>query len=184
MHQSGDGRFTYMGRRREPQKHISCEQFAQCQLQMLVMDVETCDLISYSLGKSRIFCIRRENRWLSMALEVLAHVNITYMQPGVQPKPDALMDDKAALYRNFMAATKSAMHRLAQQTTLLVDSAVNQAAMEPRFLDAAAPEDERRQRVGKHKHCRSIVMCHDQPNRPLKTSVHLQSRSSPLQGML
>lgn len=149
MPQSGVGQFTYMGRSRGPQAQINCEQFAQCQLQMLVMDVDACDLISYSLGSSKIFRIRRDDKWLAMALEILAHVNGTYMGPGVQPKPDALMDDKAALYKSFMAATKSAMHRLAQQPAQEVKSAVKQDAMQPYFLDGVAPEDESRQYVGK-----------------------------------
>ena len=125
MHQSGARQITYMGRGRGPQKHITCEHFAQCQLQMLIMDVETCGLISYSLGSSKPFRIRREKRLLSMALESLAHVNITFMQPRVQPKPDALMDDKAALHKSLMAATKGAMHVIAQETALVVESSVN-----------------------------------------------------------
>ena len=162
MPQSGAGQFTYMGRSRGPQAQVTCEQFAQCQLQLLVMDLETCDLVSYSLGSSKIFRIRRDNRWLAMALEILAHVNSTYMQPGVQPKPDALMDDKAALYKSFMAATKGAMHRLAQQPALDVKSAVNQAAMQPYFLDGVAAEDESRQYVGEHNHSAGTVpCCHD-----------------------
>lgn len=146
---SRTGQFTYMGRRREPHAQVECEQFAQCQLQMLVMDVEACDLISYSLGISKIFRIRRDNKWLAMALEILAHVHITYMRPGVQPQPDALMSDKAALYKSFMAATKSALHALAQQPAQQVKSAVKQDAMHPYFLDEVALDNNRRQRVGK-----------------------------------
>ena len=64
MPKSGAGHFTYMGRSRGPQSQVSCEQSAQCQLQMLVVDVDTCDLITYSLGSSKIFRIRRNNECL------------------------------------------------------------------------------------------------------------------------
>lgn len=157
MPQSGFGQFTYMGRSRGPQAQVSCEQFAQCQLQMLVLDVDICDLISYSLGSSKIFRIRRDNKWLAMALEILAHINSTYMQPGKQPKADALMDDKAALHKSFVASTIAAMHRLARQPALEVKSSLNQAAMQPYFLDGAAPQDKSRQYVGKHTHSPGMV---------------------------
>jgi len=169
MAHSRIGQFTYMGRSRGPQAQITCEQFAQCQLQMLVMDVETCDLISYSLGSSKIFSIRRDNKWLAMALEILAHVESTYMRLGVQPKPDALMHDKAALYKSFMAAMKGAMHRLAQQPALEVKSSVNEAAMQPYFLDGVAPQDDRRRHVGKHENIAGMLpYCHNYPGKYLR----------------
>ena len=40
------GVFTFMGRRRLPLKDMSAEYFAQCQLQMPVLNVMRCDLIS------------------------------------------------------------------------------------------------------------------------------------------
>ena len=159
MPQSGFGQFTYMSRLRGPQAQVSCEQFAQCQLQMLVLDVDICDLILYSLGSSNVFRIRRDNKWLAMALEILAHINSTYIQPGKQPKADALMDDKAALHKSFMATTKAAMHRLARQPALEVKSSLNQAALQPCFLDGAAPQDKSRQYVGKHEHSPGMVPC-------------------------
>ena len=183
MPQSSAGLFTYMGRSRGPQGQVSCEQFAQCQLQMLVMDVDTCDLISYSLGSSKIFRIRRDNKWLAMALEILAHMSSTYMQPGKQPKADALMDDKAALHKSFVATTKATMHRLARQPVLDVKSTVNQAAMQPYFLDGVAPHDKNRQSVGEEKHSPGTVpCCHKIVREISERCMHLQRTYSPQRG--
>ena len=144
LSQSGAGQFTYMGKSRRPQAQISCEQFAQCQLQMLVIDVSMCDLISYSLGGSKIFHLQRDDRWLAVALEVLAHMNARYIQQPQQPLPDALMTQKSSLHKSLISETKTAMQRLARHPVSEVRSAVHHAALWPYFLDMTAPEDERR----------------------------------------
>jgi hypothetical protein len=147
LSQSGAG-FTYMGKSRKPQEQISCEQFAQCQLQMLVFDVSMCDLISFSLGGSRIFHLQRDDRWLAIALEILAHMNARYIQQAQQPQPDALMTEKSYLHKSYITATKTAMHRLARHPVSEVRSAVHHPALSPYFLNMEPPADERRVRVG------------------------------------
>lgn len=146
--QTGHGQFVFMGKSRKPQTQVTCEQYAQCQLQMLVADVDSCDLISYSLDFSTIFHISRDDRWLAIALEILAHMNTKYIQIGKQPTADALMTDKPHLHKSFMSTTRAAMHRLARQPTSEVKSAVNLETMQPYFLDGEAGDDERRLHVG------------------------------------
>lgn len=143
------GMFTFLGRTRGPQKQISYEQFAQCQLQMMVMDIDRCDLISYSLGSSRIFHLQRDNAWLALALQILQHMHITYMLPGEQPKEDALMHDKPQLYHSFLSATIASMQKINRQPHTDVESALDRSEMSSVFLDNAAQNDDRRHAIGK-----------------------------------
>lgn len=140
--------FTYMGKSRSPQKNITCEQFAQCQMQMLVMDVSRCDLISYSLGGSRIFQLQRENAWLALALQMLQHVHTAYAARGLAPKEDAMMQEKPELYNSFLAATVDAMRKVEKQLHTDVQSAINRSEMSTFFLDEEAPNSTRRLAVG------------------------------------
>ena len=143
-----DGKFTYLGRSRAPQKQISCEQFAQCQMQMLVMDCKECDLISFSLGGSRIFHIKREAKWLAIALQLLEHMQQNYIALKKQPQPDALMTDKPALYKSFISETVAAMQQLERQNHTEVASAVERSKMTPYFLDKVSPADASRIQTG------------------------------------
>ena len=150
MPQSSAGHFTYMGRLRGPQGQVGCKQFAQCQLQMLVVYVDTCDLISYNLGSNKIFRICRDNKWLAMALEILAHMKSTYKQPGRQPKADALMDDKAALLKSFVAITSHDAQACTAASAGCQEHCVSRCdvALLPRWV---AAHDENRQSVGEKK---------------------------------
>ena len=69
----------YLGRSATPQQRVICEQLAQCRFQMLAMDARECNLISFSLGSSRIFTLRRDAAWLQLALQRLQHMRTAYI---------------------------------------------------------------------------------------------------------
>ena len=145
----GDGRFVYLWDSAKPQREITCEQLAQCQFQMLVMDVTECDFISFSLGSSRIFILQREDAWLRLALQRLQHMQTAYISKGAPPPPDALKHDLPELHKEFLEATGDAMQRVAMQQHKDVLSAVNRAALSRPFLDDLRNDDTRKAAVGK-----------------------------------
>ena len=118
---------------------------------MLVMDVTECDLISFSLGSSRIFALRRDDAWLRLALQRLQHLQTAYISQGKPPPPDALKHDFPEIHRKFFTATVEAMQRISRQQHEEVQSAVQRAAMSQPFLDNACNDDadDRKAAVGK-----------------------------------
>ena len=140
--------FTFLGRRKGTQLQTTCEQFAQCQFQMLVLDVAECDLVSYSLGGSRIFRLRQDNRWLLLALQLLQHMQSVYISQGKPPPEDALMHDLPSVYDSFLAATQAGMDKIGRQHHADVPSAVQRSAMYPYFLDDISNDDTRKVAVG------------------------------------
>lgn len=147
----GDGSFTYLGKSAKPQQQVTCEQLAQCQFQMLVMDVTECDLISFSLGSSRIFNLRRDDAWLRLALQRLQHMQTAYISTGKPPPADALKHDLPELHNRFFTATVEAMQRINKQQHEEVQSAVQRAGMSQHFLDDVSDDDDRRAAVGKRE---------------------------------
>jgi len=147
----GDGSFVYLGMSAKPQQQITCEQLAQCQFQMLVMDVAECDLISFSLGSSRIFILRRDDAWLRLALQRLQHMQTAYISQGRLPPPDALKHDLPEIHRKFVTATVEAMQRISRQQHEEVQSAVQRTAMSQPFLDNVCNDDDRKAAVGKRE---------------------------------
>ena len=152
----GSGTLVYLGRSAAPQQRVTCEQLAQCQFQMLVMDVRECDLISFSLGSSRIFTLQRDDAWLQLALQRLQHMQTAYISQGNSPPPDALKHDLPEIHRMFVAATVEAMERIRQQQHEDVTSAVQRAAMSLPFLDNLCKDDDRRVAVGKRQQSMSL----------------------------
>lgn len=128
------GIFTFMGKRRMPIKEVSVEYFTQCQLQMLDLDVERCDLISYSLGLSRIFHLRRDDLWCSLALRLLRELHSQQITTKKVPSAEFYQGAVRHLHDALVQQTVRSMQELTEQRVTEVKSAVNLQARD-RFLD-------------------------------------------------
>ena len=138
------GIFTFMGKRRMPLKEVSVEYFTQCQLQMLVLDVGRCDLISYSLGLSRNFHLRRDNLWCSLALRLLRELHRQQISTKKVPSAAFYQGPVRHLHDALVQQTVRSMQELTEQRVTEVKSAVNLQARD-RFLDDQADTDPRKE---------------------------------------
>ena len=139
---------TFLGRRCKPQPAVTVNQYVQTQLQMLVMDMQRCDLISYSLGTSTIFRIQRGDRWCSVALQLLALLERLYLKLGRAPPPNVFTSVAAALHAELLQRTMAGMAELAAQRTIHVVSRLS-ANPGPPFLDHLPDSDNRKQESSK-----------------------------------
>ena len=139
---------TFLGKSRKPQSAVTVNQYVQTQLQMLVMDMQRCDLISYSLGTSTIFRIQRDNSWCSVALQLLALLERLYLKLGRVPPANVFDAEAAALHAELLQRTKEGMARLAAQKTTPVVSSTS-ANPGPPFLDDLPDSDDQKRETSK-----------------------------------
>ncbi len=133
-----------MGRRRLPLKDMSAEYFAQCQLQMLVLDVMRCDLISYSLGGSTIFHLQRDDRWCGLALQLLSNLHTKHISTREPPTSAFYRSSVRQLHDALVQQTVKSMQELSRQRVTEARSAINPRATD-RFLDDEPEADPRKQ---------------------------------------
>ena len=150
---------TFLGRRRKPHAAVTVEHYAQTQLQMLVMGVQRCDLISYSVETSTIFRIERNDKWYSLALQHFAHLEQRYLKHGQKPPPDVFFHpEMAGLHQALLQCTIDSMHALAKERTTQVASRFNAANPGPPFLDQLPDSDPRKQASRESTHHISLRM--------------------------
>lgn len=138
------GVFTFMRRRRLPMKDMSVEYFSQCQLQMLVLDVMRCDLISYSLSGSTIFHLRRNDRWCGLALQLLRDLHTKHISTGEPPTTAFYRGSVRQLHDGLVQQTVKSMQELLRQRVTEARSVINPRATD-RFLDDKPEADPRKQ---------------------------------------
>ena len=140
---------AFLGRRCKPHTAVTVDHYVQAQLQMLVMDMQRCDLISYSIATSTIFRIQRDDKWCSLALQHLAHLEQEYLQHGRKPPADVFEADVADLHRDLLQRTIEGMRMLAAQKTIHVASRFNSANPGPTFLDNLPDSNRRKQETSR-----------------------------------
>lgn len=109
---------------------------------MLVIGVRERDLISFSLGSSRIFTLQWDDAWLQLSLQRLQHMQTAYISQGNPPHPDALKHNLLEINTIFVVATVEAMQRISKQRHEDVQSAAQRAAISLPVLDNLCEGDD------------------------------------------
>jgi hypothetical protein len=139
--------FVFMGAAALPHTAITVEHFVQCQLQMLVLDTNRCDLISYSRGTSTIFHVERDDEWCASALEMLQHMHINHILSGTEPPRNVYEVHVPGLYSRFMQRTVHVMQLQQKRPTASVPSMLAKGGSP--FLDDAPADNAHRKHSGK-----------------------------------
>ena len=155
---------AFLGRRCKPHAAVTVDHYVQAQLQMMVMDMQRCDLISYSVATSTIFRIMRDDQWCSLALQHLAHLEQQYLQHGKKPQADVFAADVAALHHELLRCTIEGMRMLATQKAIHVASRHNSANPGPPFLDHLPDSNRRKQETSRllPMQSRELISVHEQ----------------------
>lgn len=149
--------FQFRGSAAGALEDIPVDYFCQCQLQMLVQDLTQCDLVSYSLAGSRVFTIPRDDTWLALALQLLAHLQEKYICTQQIPAADILSIEAPQLFRRFMEQTKLALLTSQGRPGIEVPSSISTTASDI-FLDGMPENDPRKQEAGEKRAQQNMCM--------------------------
>lgn len=133
----GAGEYVYQGSSRVPQAGIPVEHYLQCHLQMLVTNLDRCDLVNYSPKcGTYVFQLRRDDQLCKLMLGILRDMNEAHIKPGIPPKASSRAAvNSSAMHAQFMEAVVRSVRKAEQQRWEIPVSEFNPAQAST-FLDS------------------------------------------------